>query len=152
MKYLISDVDPLDSGNSVLLTLINGEEVIVGNKVVNKLLRKFRLNSGSMAMSCSQRAWLLDTTKDGTLVEHAIGDTYNDKDGNPVGEYTSAGYHVEFSKEAKSKMPVIRMAEVSRDVAEFVNSLSGKFEPIGNDVAEVAQHIPGIAAQVDSDD
>lgn len=140
MKLFISDLDPMDSGNSVLLTLSNDQQVVVGNKVVDKVLRKFGLHSGSFVIACGQSAFQLDTAG-GTLVDHEAGDTFHDKDGNPAGEYKYDGLHIEFDADSLTRMPVIRLAAgLPLEVVSFISGLGGNYQPLAS--AEVTQFIP----------
>lgn len=88
MKFNILNAERTQNLMAVALTLANGTNVIVGNKIVDKLLEADGIDFSFFRAICAANGYALSF--EGSMVQHKAGDNYGEG-----AEYRSDGYHIQ---------------------------------------------------------
>lgn len=141
MKLTIIDFEETPNGKSVALTLSNNQEIVVGNEVINRTLKKCRMDSFAMEMLMPYGVWQLRT--DGEITAHKAGDPYYNSDGAVVGNHKYDGFSISYKEGAVRTRPSVKFVSTSIEVSEFASNLAKGYKPIGNDdTSSPLQSIP----------
>lgn len=106
MELKILDATASKEGNGAILKLQSGQELFVGNDVVNTPVSKYGLTPGKFAMMCAGGMFTLEFP--GKLVAHKEGDEISNSDGEIIGTYKFDGLHIE--SDEKYGLPTIRLS------------------------------------------
>ena len=141
MKFNISKAERTRKLTAVALTLVNGMNVIVGNKIIDKVLEADGLNFSFFRAICAAGGYALSF--EGSMVQHKAGDNYGDG-----AEYLSDGYHINSPEDSYPEIvPTPVYFTLKIQLPEYV-----KADSLSGNTAVVAKTMPNQGAKAFGDD
>lgn len=131
MDFIIKSAERTKNQMAVVLALINGMTLIVGNGIVDKILKADDITFDFFRPLCAAGGYLLQV--EGKMVEHKAGDAYGEDS-----EYKVSGYHIE---SAEDVYPSIQQSDKYFDlkvkIPKHVHCTATLAESIGGTVTRV---------------
>ena len=130
MNLKIKSAETTSSDMAVSLTLQNDKKVMVGNGIVNKLLKADSLDFSMFRALCSAGGYALSF--DGALASHEAGDAYGDGQ-----EYRTKGHHIEADEDVYPEV-----VQTSKYFSLKVQMQPGKAILLGQEEEETETIVP----------